>query len=562
MSIIQDLFSVKKLRTRPARVKAQQSSYPGWALGQAEGERWNLADGSQHDAQIGLYRRVTWVNSGLEIYSALCAATALNVMKVNGQDEKDIPNHPFEMLLDNPNELQSRFEFMQATFAFLRLVGNCYWWINPMTTGEPAEIWVMLPNCMTPIPDGNLFLSGYEYKPGNGQTYTIPVEQVVHFKSFNPSSLFVGLGKGEPLYTTAETDTQMVRYNANLFGKNNAKIEGALAFKDFVANPEWDKLKLEVKTQWGGTNRNGPLLLRGAGTGVNWIAMASTQQEMQFLESRNMSREEIWAVLAPGLASMLSVNATEANAKTGKQTLTDLAMWPAMVSVAQRITKSILPLYGPNLRAEFEDIRITDRALAIQEIDQYAKFHTLGEVRKDKFKSPLLGDERDKLLVAQVKPEPATPVTLDVAPGIINQTTPTIDQPGIDTPAPGTRSTKANPVHDGVMVALYMPDNVTKQIVSNKPSFPSGSEVLSPDEMHVTLAYLGEIEKLKYSQEELISKISELATSFHGPLTGTINGMGKFFTSHIDGMGVVYLNFDAPELPDLRQELVSLLDRS
>jgi hypothetical protein len=61
-------------------------------------------------------------------------------------------------------------------------------------------------------------------------------------------------------------------------------------------------------------------------------------------------------------------------------------------------------LYGVNLRAKFEDIRITDRALQIQENDQYARFHTVGEVRVDKFKSELLGDERDNLLVTQVQP--------------------------------------------------------------------------------------------------------------------------------------------------------------
>jgi HK97 family phage portal protein len=399
MSLFSNLLS--RMGYTKARAKPQ---YPDWALGQAEAERWMLGDGSIYDAQIGLYSKVTWINSGIEIYSALCAATALNVFQASGQDEKDIPNHPFEMLLDNPNPLMSRFEFMQGTFAFLRLVGSAYWWLNLGTDKTPVESWLMLPNCMTPIPDGKLFLSHYEYTPGNGVTYQIPVEQVCHFKTFNPQSLFLGMGKAEPLYVTAESDTNMVKYNANLFGKNNAKPEGALAFKDAINDSDFDRLKKDLKQQWGGVNRSGPLLLRNVGDGVNWLPMVATQQEMQFLESRNMSREEIWAVIAPGLASMLSVNATEANAKTGKATLTDLAMWPAMVSVAQRITKTILPLYGVNLRAKFEDIRITDRALQIQENDQYARFHTIGEVRVDKFKSELLGDERDNLLVTQVQP--------------------------------------------------------------------------------------------------------------------------------------------------------------
>ena len=38
---------------------------------------------------------------------------------------------------------------------------------------------------------------------------------------------------------------------------------------------------------------------------------------MQFLEERNFTKEEIFGKLAPGLASVLAVNATEANALAG-----------------------------------------------------------------------------------------------------------------------------------------------------------------------------------------------------------------------------------------------------
>lgn len=220
------------------------------------------------------------------------------------------------------------------------------------------------------------------------------------------------MGKGQPLYITAETDTNMVKYNSNYFGKDNAKVPGMLAYSDSIAPNIWSDMKKDIRAQWGGVNRSGPLFAQNVGKGVNWLAMGATQDEMQFLQSRQLSREEMFASIAPGLASILAINATEANAKTGKATLTDLAMWPSMVAVAQRITKSVLPLYGDNLRAKFEDIRITDRALALQETDQYARFHTVGEVRKDKYQDDPLGDERDNLLVSQVTaPAPAAPAT-------------------------------------------------------------------------------------------------------------------------------------------------------
>ncbi len=89
------------------------------------------------------------------------------------------------------------------------------------------------------------------------------------------------------------------------------------------------------------------MLLHGVGDGaIQWVQNTMTAEDAQFLQSRTFTKEEVYGMLAPGLASILAVNATEANAKAGKTTLMEYAIWPMLVMMAQRITSDILPAYG------------------------------------------------------------------------------------------------------------------------------------------------------------------------------------------------------------------------
>ncbi len=396
----------------------KQPVYPQMILADAAGAYMDWPTSYGYEESAKMFTRLSWVNTAISIFAQTAAITPLNVLEMVREEDQDISNHPFEQLLLKPNPNQSRFEFLEATFAFYRM-GDAYWWINQpdgMTT--PGEIWVIPPNRIRPVDGGNLLIDGYIYTDSLGRDWPIPVDRIVHFKSFNPLNEFVGSQKLEALTLVAKSDLAQQAWNHNLFGRDNAKLPGALAFRDMVPPTDWENLKKDIKGQWGGTNRGGPLLLRGTGAGgVEWVSMAATPQEMEFIASRNFTKEEIYGVLAPGAASILAVNATEANALTGKQTLIDLAIWPSMVSISQKITNDLLPAYGQNLKAEFDDIRVTDRVLELQEQAEYSKTHTVKEVRQKYYNDDPLNDDRDNLFPAQVTGTTgALPVTQELQP--------------------------------------------------------------------------------------------------------------------------------------------------
>jgi len=392
-------------KTNPYGMKTAQVPTAGWLRAEAEEARFNLPDGSIWENQADLYRRLSWVLIAVQLVAQSCAAVKLSVKKLVGEEEEDIPNHPFEERMRKPNPLQSRFELLESTFSYYALTGNAYWWLSrDNEKEEPQEIWSMPSYKVTPVPDGKMFIKGYRYDGLEPPNDILKPCQVVHFKRFNPLSIYVGLSPIEALATVAQGDLGMQSQNTKLFTKSNSRLPGILAFADPIGDPQWEQIQADVTNK---AMKRQMMLLRNVGKGgVEWIQAAMTYKDMEFLAGRKSNKQEIFDAFAPGLYAMLSENATEANSRTAKGTFTEFCLWSILNMAGEKITNDVLLAYGEDLVAEFDDVRYTDRQMQLQESQEYARTHSIDEIRKEKYGDGPLGDERGEMLPAQIGSAP------------------------------------------------------------------------------------------------------------------------------------------------------------
>lgn len=373
------------------------------------GFHWDMPDAYDAQRQMQLYAALTWISTAIDRTAEIAAGGEFHVRRIAGEpggaDDEEIENHEFERLLYRPNPMQSRGEFLRDAFTMYRVTGNLYLYLNASSeSAPPDELWIVPSHMMVPIPDGRSYISGYRFTPPGGISEPIETWKIVHLKTSNPMNPFIGLSAIQSLALDAYGDLAQQKWNVGFFEKNNAKLPSILAFKHMVADPEWKKIKQERDSEWGGANRTGVMLLRGVGDSLQLIQASATQKEMEFLAARNFTKEEIFGKLAPGLASILDVNATEANAIAGKATLIDFGIWPTMVQMAEKFSAALLPLYGENLRGEFEDMRQTNRILDLQEQAEYEKTHTVNEVRAEYYdEGPL---ELDAKVISSMAEKP------------------------------------------------------------------------------------------------------------------------------------------------------------
>lgn len=377
-------------------------------------EKWEMPDSGLYRNQAELYRRLPDFAIAVNMIMNVGALVEWEVKRnVEGEEPKEVDNHPLELLLRAPNPIQSGLELMQDTLGFFMIARNCYWWYNrPAPDAPPTEIWIIPPDKIQPIPNERLYLRGYAYDAGNGITIPLETWEVEHFKGFNPFNRFVGLSMVEPLAIAAQGSLASRKWNMQLFADNNARLPGILAFKDPINDVDWIKLQQDAKDN---ATKRQMMMLRGVGQGgVEWMQAAASQREMEFLSGLQDTKRLIWDLIAPGLSSMLDPSATEASSKTGETVFRNYAVYPVMKYLESRLNRQdrlgenigLMQAYGDDLYIEAEDIRITDRLLELQEVESYAKVHVIDEIRKEKYGDDPIGDERGNLLLAEVKSAP------------------------------------------------------------------------------------------------------------------------------------------------------------
>lgn len=374
-------LSVEEVDQRLAEIKATVTNPPAWLSARAEFEKVQDINLWTPKKQAELYNRLSWVHAAIDHKAGQVAGTPFQVLEVKDEEKTKILNHEFEQLMQSPNPTQSRFEILVDTSSNYDLTGNSIWWLNKANeNATPDEIFTIPTHMIRPVPDGNMFLKGYIYNPGDGVEIALEPWEIVHFKTYNPFSRYWGLSKIASLAITAIGDLAMQKHNTEFFTGLGAKLQGILAFADQIAQPEWDKIKADIKTN---SEKRDLMTLRNVGKGgVEWVKAGMTQAEMEFMDGRRMNEEEIYKVLAPGLYSWLEPNATEANARAGKEAFDELGVWPINQAIQEKITNEVLPLYGENLIGEFDDVRPVDKQIKIDEQKATKDIMTIDEQRK------------------------------------------------------------------------------------------------------------------------------------------------------------------------------------
>ncbi len=330
-----------------------------------------------------VYEQSPWVYIAINRIAEAGALVPLHVSKRVSEQTISIDNHPLEQLLDMPNPVTSRFELFEQTLGSLELTGNAYWFLAGNSLGQPSEIWVLRPDRVTVVPDPTNVVRGYLYAI-DGEYVPLDAVEVVHFKRWHPSNDYYGLSPIASAQTAILSDKHMANWNRNTFGQDNGVPAGIVNIKDFISDTDFERIKREWRNNYGGTGRKTAFLRGGA---VEWKNIGLSHTDLDFLQGRKAQRDEILNIFGIPVG-LVSENATEANAKVAERIFIERTLYPKLVRIAQKITQELLPFYGDNLVAQFEDIRPTDTQARLDEIRTAYPLLSINELRAQYYQLP------------------------------------------------------------------------------------------------------------------------------------------------------------------------------
>jgi len=204
-------------------------------------------------------------------------------------------------LFARPNAHMTSYQLWEVTVALMNLDGMAVWILDRETVVDvPREIYVVRKLCMTPVyadPTNRSPFSiiGWKYRlEGGTEEVPLTLAQVIpHFKFFNPYHPLWGLSPLEAARRGVRLDLLASIYSERFFG-NSAVPEGLLIAERAINKEMREQMLSEFEARhrgFGNARRVG--MLSG---GVKWQSISPSHEEMQFVEQKKMTVDELCAV--------------------------------------------------------------------------------------------------------------------------------------------------------------------------------------------------------------------------------------------------------------------------
>src|SRR3990167_172833 len=338
---------------------------------------------------------VSWIYSDIRLFANTFASANGEVKKIEGEQLNSIKNHPFELLLRNPNDKMDLSFLWIYTIKWMQLKGNGYWYLAPRAGNEKdiAEIWPIPADRVKPIPDKEKMISGYQYTTLAGQAKVIRPEYVVHFQFPNPFTLLDGEVPLNAALLAMETEIGTGKFQRDTYVSGRGMPRSIISLPDETGERDFVALSAQIRHDFEEEQK---IIITRAGD-VKATTLGLTQKEMELIGQRSFTRDELDVVF---MGYELHGKQTESELRQRYRMFQDTIIHPVHRLVAGQITVQALHrFYGEDLVYEFEDIRTQDRALNVQERNVYWRVKKFNEARQDLMLPPYEDDEIGNLPV-------------------------------------------------------------------------------------------------------------------------------------------------------------------
>jgi HK97 family phage portal protein len=297
------------------------------------------------------YSQVVWVYACVSTIATAIAGAPLKAYRQKANSIEEVSDSPLARLLSDVNPYISAYDLWEATASFLELSGNCYWEIERDDEGLPLAIYPMRPDRIKVVPDKADFVRGYIYEV-NGRSVSLSADEVVHFKYFNPSNEFYGLGPIAAIRNSIIVDQYSVAYNKSFF-KNGAHPGAVLETDGSLGEEAYNRLRKQWEESHKGVVRAHRLAILE--DGLKFKPIGLSPRDMEFLKQRRFCREEICSVfkVPPALVGVFEY-ANYANAEHQNRAFWQKTIIPKLRKLELKLNNSLVPM--------FENIKPADEA--------------------------------------------------------------------------------------------------------------------------------------------------------------------------------------------------------
>jgi HK97 family phage portal protein len=295
-----------------------------------------------------LYKSQLWVGTVVRKLAMATARMPFDIKRAGDGNNQTPEAGDLTALMLRPNARMSGFKLWQWTSSTRDIYGEAFWLKLRDDRGRVRELHPMHPTnvVVRRTADGAL---EYIYSAGVRDVSMlppIPESDVVAFTTYNPDTLNRGLSNLEGLRMTLLNEDSSRRATASFWDKG-ARPSVVLSTDGTLTQGAIDRLKAQFQASHGGPDNMGGTAVFEEGIKPTIIQL--NMEEMQYIESRKLNREEVCAAydVPPPVVHILD-HATFSNITEQLRSQYRDTMAPRFVDFESVIDHQLVPdFYAP-----------------------------------------------------------------------------------------------------------------------------------------------------------------------------------------------------------------------
>ena len=281
---------------------------------------------------LGDYESHVWVRKAIKVISDNFSTLPLMIQRGG----ETVTQHDLLTLLTNVNDQMSSADLWQQWVIDMLLGGEEGWELVKNARGNAyMEIWPRQPHVISVVPDqaGRRYYRVAEYTiddgiaGADGRTgYTLPPDELVHFKFFNPRNPWRGIAPISAIRQSILIDIYAQAWS-KLFYQKSARPDYAVIAPQGVTATEREELEKKLAVKFGGIdNAYKPVILEEGVTDIKLLNFPP--KDLEWVELRGLSRQEIGGIFGVPDEIMGFGRDTYANFDTAHWVLWALTLLP------------------------------------------------------------------------------------------------------------------------------------------------------------------------------------------------------------------------------------------
>jgi HK97 family phage portal protein len=258
--------------------------------------------------------------------------------------------HPLQLLIEKPTPWHSRKDLMTGMIQHLYLGGNSVH-TKVRAGGAVVELWQLQPDWIKVFPSATDWVDRYEYNK-DGIITPISPKDIMHNKFIDPANPYWGLSPLQAGARAVDIDVEAVRYQ-KVGLQNMAISDGVFTFDHPLTKDQWQEARDMIREQHQGIdNAHTPWVL---GAGANWQQMSMTPKDIDFVESRKFTANEICSIfqVPPPMIGILD-KANYNNIETARKIFWLDTIVPLLEDLKDAFNLSLTPEFGTGIELSYD----------------------------------------------------------------------------------------------------------------------------------------------------------------------------------------------------------------